>query len=40
MGTEAANLLIKMIESKTYFTQQIWVDTDFVIRNTTSRSLL
>jgi hypothetical protein len=28
-----------MIEKKNYYTEQIWVDTDFVIRNTTSRRL-
>ena len=39
MGNEAARLLIKMIEKKDYYTEQIWVDTDFVIRNTTSRRL-
>ncbi len=37
MGNEAARLLINMIEKKNYYTEQIWVDTDFVIRNTTAR---
>ncbi len=37
MGNEAARMLIKMIESPSYNTEQLWVDTDLVIRNTTSR---
>lgn len=39
MGNEAARLLINMIENKDYSPQQIWVDTDFVIRSTTARRI-
>lgn len=37
MGTEAARLLIRMINSKEYNPEQIWIDTDFVIRNSTAK---
>lgn len=37
MGTEVARLLIRMINSKEYNPEQIWIDTDFVIRNSTAK---
>ena len=37
MGTEAARLLIKMVNSPQYNPEQIWVDTGFVIRNSTGK---